>query len=366
MALVVSLALCAPACSDVTDARPQWEVVVASDAQVPQFFDRVLIEVEGAAAASCEACSRLFGLSTPADIPLSFGITRPESLEGELRVRARMFRAERVQDDGSPDPRVTIDVLGSLPAGSGVVAATIPLFMGCLGVEADRDGSMSCDPNTGALAPIGTLDTPVDSLPQSASWAPGKDVPCAGPRPEGMVCLPGGAFFMGGDVFNVPTGSHGTDVEQLVVVSPFALDIDEVTVGAVRQLINDGEVTFAPTVKSSDAADVEHLCTYVGSDNADNDAMPISCISIGLAQQVCDALGKRLPTEAEWEFAAGNRNEETLFAWGDDTTDICARSVIGRGRNPLELPDYPFESFQCHGADDEISGTARGAAWTAM
>lgn len=41
------------ACSDTAEPRPQWTVAIVTDASVPQFGDRLLIEVlpeEGAAA----------------------------------------------------------------------------------------------------------------------------------------------------------------------------------------------------------------------------------------------------------------------------------------------------------------------------
>ena len=50
----------------------------------------------------------------------------------------------------------------------------------------------------------------------------------------------------------------------------------------------------------------------------------MNCISYKEAQMVCAALGKRLPTAAEWEFAARSRNPDYYCPWpfpADDTRE---------------------------------------------
>jgi formylglycine-generating enzyme required for sulfatase activity len=81
--------------------------------------------------------------------------------------------------------------------------------------------------------------------------------------------------------------------------------------------------------------------------------MPVNCISLALAEQVCMRLAKRLPTEAQWEFAAGNREQETPFPWGADG-DVCAHARIGWGVGP------PNEDSSCAAPTSPTGPTPEG------
>jgi formylglycine-generating enzyme required for sulfatase activity len=146
-----------------------------------------------------------------------------------------------------------------------------------------------------------------------------------------MVCVPGGALLLGDPHAFPTTGDKSPLPERLVQLRPFALDADEVTVGSVRQLLSAGAVPGAPMPRSSDRQLPEGACTYLGQTDASNDALPINCVSHAFATSVCEALGKRLPTEAEWEWAAGNLDAESIHPWGNDS-DVCGHAVVGLGR----------------------------------
>lgn len=123
-----------------------------------------------------------------------------------------------------------------------------------------------------------------------------------------------------------PARSLGLDVrqERLVVVAPFLMDIDEVRVGAVRALVQSRGIAFEPSAGTDPYTD----CTY--ADDGSHDELPMNCIHRDEAAQVCAALGKQLPTEAQWEWAAGNLTLETPFPWGS-ADDVCRFSIVGRG-----------------------------------
>jgi formylglycine-generating enzyme required for sulfatase activity len=330
---LLAILLGASACEDsVLDARPQWLVTVGTDAPVPQLGDRLLVEVLRAdGTIACTGCRRQFGLSPDepgGGLPLSFGVT-PSEDGGATRLRVRLYRATRIDAEGLPSGALLIDSIGRLPDAGSVVQVALPLRMSCFGVPADEAAARSCDPATGALGPEPTLGG--GELPETGSWAPAHAVPCGSQAPPGMVCVEGGVFLLGGDGFQDGASSLP---ERLVRVSPFALDSDEVLVGTVRGLLQTGMISAGPTPRGAEGTYLA-ACTFVES--GEGDALPVNCIAPDAAAAVCEALGKRLPTEAEWEFAAGNQAAETPFAWGDEDIDLCSQAIVARGRFVQEV-----------------------------
>lgn len=73
---------------------------------------------------------------------------------------------------------------------------------------------------------------------------------------------------------------------------------------------------------------------------------PVTTVTWDAAEHYCRTRGKRLPTEAEWEFVATNRGR-TRFPWGDGEPVDCEQAVLERGSrfhvcsepHRLALPD---------------------------
>jgi formylglycine-generating enzyme required for sulfatase activity len=92
----------------------------------------------------------------------------------------------------------------------------------------------------------------------------------------GMVRLPGGQFFMGKD-----DGRPMERPSHTVTLSPFCIDIHEVTAEDYKACSDRGDCKPAGT-----------------TDNR------VGIVDREMATTYCKARAKRLPTEAEWEFAA--------------------------------------------------------------
>jgi sulfatase modifying factor 1 len=343
LAMALPIALAA-ACAKQPPARAQWTVRVSTDAPVPQFGDRVLVELltlQGASA--CDGCTRSFGPRTNADWPLSFGITDPGTGEA-FRLRVRLFRTDHTTAGGLPSGGAPLDFLGELPAtGGGIRAVETELLMRCVGVPASVTDGRSCVAD-GSIATRtvpddhGTIVTPAAPTPA-----------CTTPVPAGMVCVAGGFFHLGSDnAVGLATASNVlTDPapERVVQLSPFAIDLTEVTVAAIRPLVAAGTIGIPKhTVDRYNPKD----CNYIDATGA-HDSYPVNCVDHDDAAKACAAFGKRLPTEAEWEYAAGNLGDESTYPWGEDD-DYCSHAVVARG-NPVDGDfDYCLQQFQIAGS----------------
>ena len=325
-------------CEESREARPQWLVHVGTDAPIPGLGDRLRIDVLDKKGVACPTCSRVFDTSDDETLPLGFGV-EPLPDGGPRFVRARLYRAENTDELGEPSAPL-LDLLAELPPLSDTVLEVRALLgMSCFGKPADVASLSSCDPTTG-LAGSRVVLPPGDgsTLPPTGSFA-GGERGCDAPPPEGMVCIPGGVFLMGSRSF-VPSGPDFDPLpEQLVKLSPFYLDVGELDVKTARALVAEG--VKAPRV----ASPAEPGCTYT-LDPGDNELQSVNCVDRETASLLCTSQGKRLPKEAEWEFAAVGRTGHTPYPWksaGETTTaTICRTAIVARGD-----PDEPESSRLC-------------------
>ena len=205
-----------------------------------------------------------------------------------------------------------------------------------------------------------------DSPPESAPSTPSTPAPAPVARcPEGMTLIPGGKFFMGSDNIDDKALASARPAHQ-VAVADFCLDIREVTVKDYEACSNLGECKRAfqdslwPQGGTAKKAWEEARAAYsplCNSGQAGRELHPVNCVTWEQATAFCKRAGKRLPGEAEWEFAARG-SDGRKYPWGDEPPDAQHLNGCGQEcaawRTGAGLPEVPL----LYASDDGHPGTA--------
>jgi formylglycine-generating enzyme required for sulfatase activity len=142
-----------------------------------------------------------------------------------------------------------------------------------------------------------------------------------------MARISGGKFFMGAD-----DGNADEKPAHQVTLSPFCMDLHEVTTADYEACSNIGECKRAPS--DVDWKDItprqrkvySSFCNARNPERADH---PINCVDYDRAVRYCEYKGKRLPTEAEWEFSARG-SDGRKYPWGDEEPDATRLNACGK------------------------------------
>jgi formylglycine-generating enzyme required for sulfatase activity len=129
-----------------------------------------------------------------------------------------------------------------------------------------------------------------------------------------MVLIPAGCFEMG-DHFNEGSPDE-LPVHNVCITSSFYMDVHEVTNAEYAACVSASACT-APAVSNSFSRG-----SYYGNPTYDN--FPVIYVNWNQATAYCLWAGKRLPTEAEWEYAARGGSPGMRYPWGDSISGTNA------------------------------------------
>jgi formylglycine-generating enzyme required for sulfatase activity/serine/threonine protein kinase len=286
---------------------------------------------------------------TPSRAPLATAptVASASATDGppSLAVTASRSRATGTSTTTHPSGAGKMGLFVGLGIGAVIVIGAAVALLGARGPMVIR-AAVAPDLSSAGVAHTASLPSGVPKAVAAAT---------AGACPRDMIAIPGGSFFMGSD--------EGLPIEKpahQVVVSPYCIDEFEVTVDKYKGCSDGGRCKRAGVTNQWDDLSDKDRKAFDGLCNArdpvDRGRHPINCVDWDMADKFCREQGGRLPTEAEWEFAARGPDGRK-YPWGDDDPSADRLNACGR-ECVLWGAKNGVEEKAMYDADDGFPNTA--------
>jgi formylglycine-generating enzyme required for sulfatase activity len=239
---------------------------------------------------------------------------------------------------------------GSAAIIGGLAAVAILGISGFLLLGRDKGPASSVPVAESSAAMAAPITPPAPSA--SAAPAPAS---C----PANMVLIPAGQYFMGSDLKDALPNqkpSHN------VTLDAFCIDLYEVTAKQYRDCSDVGKCRRAtpevewPNITPADKKVYSPLCTLADAEKGEH---PVNCVTWEMANTFCKNTDRRLPTEAEWEYATRGPDGR-VYPWGDEAPtaqhlNACGTECLAWAKQNKVAQQFPGALYQ---ADDGYATTA--------
>ena len=189
-------------------------------------------------------------------------------------------------------------------------------------------------------APQGASPSASVALPATkatASASASAATPATPPELGGAtIAIPSGSFEMGSNEPYV-----GQTPIHKVTLSAYRIDRDEVTAAHYAECVAAGKCASATSINGTwaDAAEQALWNPFCNLKRKGGELHPMNCVDHAQATAFCGWAGKRLPTEAEWEYAARG-SDGRMYPWGNEAPtvklvnacDSTCKAEIGKSR----------------------------------
>lgn len=171
------------------------------------------------------------------------------------------------------------------------------------------------------VRPAELVQSTVTIQSNSTQTAP---APTAIAVPQGMILIPGGTFLMGSS-----NGPENEQPEHAISLSTFFIDQFEVSNAQYLECVRAGGCSQTAFAHSYTRPSYRN--------NPDYEHHPVIGVTWSQAVAYCAWANKRLPTEAEWEYAASGPNNY-IWPWGNEfDPQLSAASA----RDTQQVTSYP-------------------------
>ena len=216
---------------------------------------------------------------------------------------------------------------------------TFVVFVGCLFAIVMAMGG--CDETQKMVAPMVTENGGGPMLPPVGEAMP----------PEGMVLIPAGSFLMGSEDEEAQADEQPVHTVHL---DAFYMDTHEVTNAEYKAFVNANPQWQKDNIEDRffedrfpDETYDDYLGLWTGTDYPAGEAdHPVRNVGWYAAMAYAAWAGKRLPTEAEWEYAARGGLAGKAYPWGDDwPTPAHANYTRYVGDSTTPVGQYPANGY---------------------